>query len=308
MIASFSEHTFPALQASSLLGFMAALGTFRTLAGKTEYSASRMKWIPQGSSYCPVLQVPTEISSDTLLAELHADLRSVAGHRVFTFEKDLKVTQMVFRNLASDMTEAFLNGEGAFGCKMAAAYGCDGIINEEKMIEDTAFRTMSGAGHQHFLSFMNDLAKETTLDHLREAIYGPWQYRDPSPVMRWDDEDDRRYALRWDEPSKDPVRTVRGANRLAIASLPLFATVPVPRASLATTGFKGTKSNNTFVTWPIWKGWLSIDSVQSALALRELQEAQPPHAVLASRGISAIFRSQRITLGKYRNFTPARGL
>jgi hypothetical protein len=44
------------------------------------------------------------------------------------------------------------------------------------------------------------------------------------------------------------------------------------------------------------------------LALNELQETQPPHAELAARGVSAIFRSQRITLGKYRNFTPAKVL
>ncbi|RBP38117.1 hypothetical protein DES53_112115 [Roseimicrobium gellanilyticum] len=306
MSTRITEHTLLALQASSLLGFMASLGAFFTLGRRPEYAASRMRWVPQGSSYCPVFQTPGIQDADALLTCLHEHLSAAEGHRVITFEKDLKVSQAIFRNLSREMAESFLEQKDSFGSEMAAAFGSDGAVNEEGMIEDTAFRTMSGAGHQHFLSFMNELAKETNIDHLREALYGPWRYRDPSPIMRWDDADDRRYALRWDEPSKDPVRTVRGANRLAIAALPLFPTVPTAGGGLATVGFKGNKSNNTFVTWPIWTGWLSMDAVRSTLVLSELQKSEPSTSELSARGICAAFRSQRITLGKYRNFTPAK--
>jgi hypothetical protein len=126
--------------------------------------------------------------------------------------------------------------------------------------------------------------------------------------MRWDSEDDRRYALRWDEPSKDPVRTVRGANRLAIAALPLFPAVPLADNSVGTTGFSGRGSRDTFVTWPIWSGLLTLDTVRSTLGLTALQTHTCEAASLAPRGICAVYRSQRITLGKYRNFTPARSL
>lgn len=301
-----NEHKFPALSSSSLLGFMAALGAFYTLNGRPEYKGCRLIWIPQGSSHYPTLRTPGKVDSETLLEHLHESLTSQTAHEVLTFEKNLKVNQNVFRTLCGRMADEFLKSHDQFGCSMLAAFGSDAIINDEGMIEDTAFRTMGGAGHQHFLAFMNELAKSTTLDHLREALVGPWRYRDPSPTMRWDESDDRRYALRWEEPSKDPVRTVRGANRLAVAALPLFPTYPSTNGILATTAFKGGKSNNTFITWPVWTGWLTLDAVKSVLSLNELQESEPSHEKLRTLGIVTTFRSQRITLGKFRNFTPAK--
>jgi hypothetical protein len=127
--------------------------------------------------------------------------------------------------------------------------------------------------------------------------------------MRWDAEDDRRYALRWDEPSKDPVRTVRGANLLAVAALPLFPVVPTSSNTVATTGFSGRGSRDTFVAWPIWTGWLALDAVRSLLSVKALQDRSAASALaLRSVGVSAVYRSQRITLGKYRNFTPAQAV
>ncbi|WP_395746080.1 hypothetical protein [Prosthecobacter sp.] len=266
-----------------------------------------MKWIPNGGTYYPVIELPADFDQETLLTTLHESLVSVAGHRTITFDKDLKVSQQTFKCLSMEMVNNYVEGSDAFGCSMVAAFGCDAVLNEEGQIEDTAFRTMSGAGHQHFLEFMNELAKQTNLEHLREALFGPWRYRDPSPIMRWDDADDRRYALRWDEPSKDPVRTVRGANRLAVAALPLFPTVPI-KDGLATTSFKGSKSNDTFITWPLWSGWLTLDVVRSVLAIPGLLANNPDAIEFSARGITAMFRSQRITLGKYRNFTPAKSL
>ena len=170
MTVQHSEHTLPALQGSSLLGFMAALGAFHTLASKPAFAGSQMKWIPN--------------DRESMLIQLHDSLAVVAGHGSITFDKDLKVSPKAFRHLSSEFANAYLDGRESFGCAMVAAFGCDGVINDEGLIEDTAFRTMSGAGHQHFLEFMNELAKQTNLEHLREALFGPWRYRDPSPIMR----------------------------------------------------------------------------------------------------------------------------
>ncbi len=300
------ELKFSALQGSSLLGFMAALGAFRTLATFPENGTARMRWIPHGGSHCPVLRLPTPTDPQVLVEALHSGLRGLIDHYVITGDKDLKIPRGVFRKLATRATEDFLTRSDTTPAGLVAAFGCDAIGNEDGIIEDTSFRTMSGAGHQHFLDFMNVLAKDTTVDQLREAIYGPWRYRDSSPTMRWDAEDDRRYALRWDEPAKDPVRTVRGANLLAIAALPFFPVVPTSSTSIATTGFSGRRSRDTFVTWPIWTGWLGLDVVRSLLGLKELQErSETSEKSLKPYGVTAIYRSQRITLGKYRNFTPA---
>lgn len=308
MSTSDNEITLSALHGSSLLGFMAALGAFRTLANLSEFTGLQMRWNAGGSSYFPVLRFLSPAEPEVLLERLDIALRAFAGHRVFTIDKDLKISCARFRELARVSADAFLSKEKAPAADMVAAFGCDAVGNEDGTIADTAFRTMSGAGHQHFLEFMDVLARETTVGHLREALFGPWRYRDPSPLMRWDSEDDRRYALRWDEPSKDPARTVRGANRLAIAALPFFPVVPISGGSIATTGFQGRGSRDTYITWPLWSGWLTLDAVSSLLTLRELQADDSSLSVLPSRGICAVYRAQRITLGKYRNFTPAKQL
>lgn len=303
MRTSSTELTLSALQGSSLLGFLASLGAFRTLAMLPEAGDVHMRWIAGGGSYCPVLRLPFPADHEVVVEKLHAALRRLAGHYIITVDKDLKIPRGVFRKLATKAADDFLTHTDPSAASMVAAFGCDAIGNEDGTIEDTAFRTMSGAGHQHFLEFMNVLAKETTTEQLREALFGPWRYRDSSPTMRWDAEDDRRYALRWDEPSKDPVRTVRGANLLAIAALPFFPVVPTSSTTVATTGFSGRGSRDTFVTWPIWTGWLPPDAVRSLLAFKGLQGRR--ENLLEIYGVTATYRSQRITLGKYRNFTPA---
>jgi hypothetical protein len=306
MRTSSIELTLPALQGSSLLGFLASVGAFRTFAILPEASDVRMRWVSAGGSYCPVFKLPSPVLPEVIVEKLHAALRGLAGHYVITVDKDLKISRSAFRKLAARAAEDFLTHTDPTAASMVAAFGCDAVGNEDGTIEDTAFRTMSGAGHQHFLEFMNVLMKETTVEQLREALFGPWRYRDSSPTMRWDTEDDRRYALRWDEPSKDPVRTVRGANLLAIAALPFFPVVPTSSSTVATTGFIGRGSRDTFVTWPIWTGWLSLDAVRSLLGLKELQEqSETSIKTFEMYGVAATYRSQRITLGKYRNFTPA---
>lgn len=278
------------------------------LAALPEMAGLRLRWVQGGNSYCPVLQFNTLLDATVIVENLHAALQILSGHYVITMDRDLKIPHGVFREIARQTVEDFLGQKDMTAVAIMAAFGCDAITNEDGTIEDTAFRTMSGAGHQHFLEFMNILAKETSKEQVHEALFGPWRYRDPSPIMRWDAEDDRRYSLRWDEPSKDPVRTVRGANLLAIAALPLFPTVPVSSSELGTTAFKGTGSRDTFVTWPIWSEGLSLDATRSVLGLQALQDDNVTAISVAPLGIDAVYRSQRITLGKYRNFTPAQSL
>jgi hypothetical protein len=169
---------------------------------------------------------------------------------------------------------------------------------------------MSGAGHLDFLAVVRNIVDNTMPVHLDKALFQMWQYDDPveKQTMRWDPLDDIRYALRWRNPSGDPVRkkqgTVLGANRLAIEGLPLLPTIPIGLA-LHTTGFSGQGSRNTFWTWPIWQKPLSLDLVRSLLALRDLQLPEPPRSKLALIGLVEIYRSQRLTVGKFRNFAPA---
>lgn len=294
------------LDGGNPLAFLAALGTLRSVSLAWPDQRMLIRWDPSGGTWRPRLETAGELPRDALIPALHEHLRRMAGHPAFTFSKDLTLDAAQFREVALQAQVRTEYGDNCFA-DFVTAFASEVLVEgkgaKPAQIQDTALRTMSGAGHQHFVAFMAQLAEETTESHLTEALFLPWRYSDPGPSLRWDPTDDRRYALRWGEPSGDPVRTVRGANRLAVEGLPLLPVMPVGR-SLQTTGFSQRRGEVRW-TWPIWEGSLDLDTVRSLLALRELQQSRPPREQLRAMGVVEIYRSMRITQGKYRNFTPA---
>ncbi len=302
-----SEHRLilPGLQGNNLLGFLAALGTFRTATRALPDVGIRMAWHGASDGWVPLLQSSVALSREGLVQSMLPALKGMAGHPALSFADDLAITRERFAAVAAQAHAAATCEERVFA-DFVAAFGCEALVTEDKepRVQDTALRTMSGAGHQHFLGFMRELADKTEADHLRTSLFEPWEYADGKPSMRWDPHDDRRYALRWKEPSGDRVATVRGANRLAIEALPLLPTAPVGRM-LQTTGFRRSRRDGVRITWPIWEAPAASETVRSLLSLPELQNLSPDRLRLQAMGIVEIYRSERITQGKYRNFTPA---
>lgn len=294
--------TLGGLDAGNPLAFLAALGTLRSLSLAWPESNLRMHWAVNEGAYRPFLTLPDEVGEDLLLTVLIEQLRRLTDNPALAFAKDLSVSQTDFRNAALQAYRQVAS-ENRAEADFIAAFACDVLADTKTgIVQDTAWRTMSGAGHQHFLGFMRSLVAETTVEQLRAALFAPWSYSDPPPSLRWDPADDRRYALRWNEPSGDPIRTVRGANALAIQGIPMFPTQP-QSATLKTTGFTRVPRKGTFFTWPIWKNPIPLSVIRSLLALRELQDDNPPRNKLRLLGVIEAYRSQRITQGKYRNFT-----
>ncbi len=293
------------LNGSNPLGFLAAVGVLQVATNADSCSNWRVRWKAQGGHWSPVLTGDTRITVDALIELLDPVLTKMKDDPSFRFADDLAISCEEFRGVAQSAfgTAGLSNRRFA---DFIAAFGCDvlPISAKDARIQDTALRTMSGAGHQHFIGFMRKLVEITEPHHLRSSLFEPWQYSDPKPSLRWDPLDDRRYALRWKEPSGDPVRTMRGANRLAMEALPLFPTAPGER-SLHTTGFTHRRGEGVLFTWPIWDVPLNLDTVRSLLSLAELQYTRPNRESLFARGVVDIYRTQRITIGKYRNFTPA---
>lgn len=294
------------LDGANPLGFLAAIGTLRTLARGERRGHLRMHWRRGGGGWCPVLSTPgLPLDQDQLIERLHNELVSMRDHPAFGLGDDLSVSPGTYRDYAIAAADS-ATPESSIHAEFAAAFASESISNEfsgkNPAVEDTALRTMSGAGHQHFLGFMRELTVITTTDDLRHALFEKWAYRDSKPSLRWDPEDDRRYALRWKEPSSDPIRTVRGANRLAIEALPLIPVMPTAR-SLETTGFFTNGSRGTYWTWPIWEAPISLHVVRSTLSLGIVQSQDGSQDTLKRCGVVARYRSQRLTIGKYRNFT-----
>ena len=273
------------LDGSNPLGFLAAIGTLRT-ATKANRSANwRMRWEHEGGHWSPLLLRDSALTKDLLIELLMPVLKQMESNPALSFSDDLTMNREDFRCVAQDAHDKATFTDRNYA-DFIAAFGCDSLSISEKdpKIQDTALRTMSGAGHQHFLGSMRELARSTEPDHLHRSLFAPWQYSDPKPSLRWDPVDDRRYALRWKEPANDPVQTMRGANRLAIEALPLLPTAPGER-KLHTTGFSQRRGEGVLFSWPIWEGPLSIDVVRSVLSLAELQKLHPDRNSLLATGV-----------------------
>jgi CRISPR-associated endonuclease/helicase Cas3 len=296
----------PGIDGSNPLGFLAALGLLRTLDAVLGQSV-KLKWQTQ-SGWIPVFELDSQLTESEVAQLLHAELHNRQDAPHFNdLGKNTTVPQSEFRQvLASALKDA--SADNRTTVDFYAAFGSDGLVSENdgQTIQDTALRTMAGAGHQHFLETMSNVIATCEPEHLQKTLFDLWTYDDPTQTLslRFDPLDDNRYALQWRNPSGDPDRKKRGsmlgANRLAIEAIPFFTTAPGTR-HLQTTGFRGHRSSDTFFSWPIWTVPLTSRVIQSLLASTELAT----QATLFERGVACVFRSQRITVGKVRNFTPA---
>ncbi len=303
-----AELIFSGLDGGNSLAYLATLGALRTTTQIWPERQARLHWSNSQGSWRPNLTLDGDIDRDSWLNALAQSLKDKSGHTAFELADDLTVPCPAFKSFATSAVTLAHAGDRR-QADFLAAFGSEAVeseVNGKKtgQIADTALRTMSGAGHQHFLGFIRELAGGTEIEHLRHALFETWRYTDPGPSMRWDPSDDRRYALRWLQPSGDPAKTVRGANRLAIEALPLLPTAPV-MARLETTGFTQSKGRGVIWTWPVWTVPVRLDVVRSLMTLPELQQDEPDRRRLAAMGIAEVYRCQRITQGKYRNFTPA---
>lgn len=297
-----------ALDGANPLGFLAALGALRAVTALFGPDVT-MEW-GQVTRY-PRIEPGSELNptglSRTIARWLTARSQDFRIEDPLTKKpyKNLNIPKKVFRDLARH--------EGPQGrLEVLACLGTDATAGP--LIADTDFRTMSGAGHQHYLESIAKLGELTTEEDVRRALFEPWKYEDDLPYLRLDPKDDRRYALRWQDPSRQTkgfeIRTVRGANRLAVEGLRLYPVIP-GSGRIRTSGFQ--RLDGEFLwTWPLWDRPINLDTVRSLLALGRLQSLGAEHSddrrCLDAMGVSQIFRSRRITIGKMRNFTPARAM
>ena len=307
-----NEFVLKGIDGANPLGFLAAVGVLKTVdqVNKREHDPPLMGWRIEFGAWRPVLHFDSAMDEDSLVSILYDALQEGKNNPAFQFASDLSLAAEVFRKeaLSAQNKATYENRSHA---DFVSAFANE-IVCDEKTgrIADTAFRTMSGAGHQHFLGTMLKLALDTNQAHIWKALFATWLYDDPveKHTMRWDPMDDIRYALQWQNPSGDPMRrsggSMWGANRLAIEALTLFPTSP-SGLRLETTGFAQRKGNGILWTWPIWVPLISVETLRSLLSMAELQNPVPDRGCLQRIGIVEIFRCQRLTQGKFRNFSSA---
>lgn len=290
------------------LGFLAAIGTLRVLSlGAGDI---RLRWTKHENAWRPVLAMDATLEERVLVKHLSTKLATSIPPEVFALGDNPSVSRDIFRAYAQASARTALDGD-RIRSDFATAFAGEHPVDKGGKVPDTALRTMGGAGHQHFLKFMRNFIEQVQPEHLHKTLFGPWRYDDPvqNMTLRWDPSDDIRYALRWSNPSGDPNRksmgSMWGANRLAIEALPLFPTLPT-RRQLETVGFHTQGARKTYLTWPIWDVFAGVDTVRSLLdmaALHHSDRAGMKPKGLGARGITEVYRSRRLTTGKFRNFT-----
>ncbi|MDY0170274.1 MAG: hypothetical protein RBS80_27265 [Thermoguttaceae bacterium] len=292
------------LDGSNPLGFLAALGTLRVLD-----STIHMKWIPSGGTWVAAVSAINGQSLDepSFLKELSTTLcDSISEHPACVLEGLRTGTGSERRQLFEERRD-----QAAFTNRVAADWLC---ALASDVSSGDAVNQLQTSRRDYFLGNLTAIMKRTTLDHLRRALFNRWDYADPlqNQSLHLDPSEDRRHAHQWNRPSGDPNRNkaggMLGANRLAIEAIPLFPSIP-EGDRLHTTGFTGNRPTDTRWTWPIWNVAVSVQCARSLLSMAVLQAERFTTTQVESlrhSGIVAVFRANRILVGKTPNFTPSR--
>lgn len=303
------------LEGHEPIGFLAALGALRGLSCARPSWRVQLFWELSGT-WKARIATPATASREEVLDALDEFLAARPGHRALEIGDNIDLDAQRYRQLAEAASTGAHDGSSGRDrsfLEFLAAFASDALAEDTKPLGDTAFRTMRGAGHQHFLKSMRNIASEAKREHIERALFHSWDYGDPlrNLSLRWDPSEESQYALQWGDPSKDSARgksgNMLGANRLAFEALPLFPVFPV-RRRLQTTGFRGRTASDTSLTWPIWTEPVTVDVVRSILAMAELQSESPDRELLFRRGIVEVYRSQRRSTGKFRSFGPAQSV
>ena len=294
------------IDGSNPLAFLAALGLFRLISESSPSSGFRMAWTKHHGAWRPAISSSTDsnLIEERILDLLEAHLRSEpAEHPVLRLAEVLEDAdnpskrREVFASTAKSSRLDDRTDADWLSCNGSDIADPDSISQLQTTRRDYHARNIRG------------LANETTREHIQRSLFEPWDYSDPiaGVSLHLEPREDRRHAYQWHTPSGDPTRKhyggMIGANRLALEAWPLFQSLP-DKERLNTVGFCGTKANDIRFSWPIWDTPIPLVVLPSVLALGKLQQNDIVHQrQLAEMGIQAVFRCNRILVGKTPNLT-----
>ncbi|HVC61691.1 MAG TPA: hypothetical protein VND19_15170 [Acetobacteraceae bacterium] len=310
-----TKHRLAGLEPDNLLAFLALLGALRALDTARPEWRARAYWDVGTPPLRPVLTLAVPQTGDAVATAAAEGAATLArSHR---FERnDLNYPRPEARDL---LTEE----QGEQRSELLDALMSDGATREDESIWPTPLCFLFGQGHQHFLARLVDipagrlpakLAKTrrppdlNAPDFIARTLFAPWTRNDPTDGLRWDPAEDRRYALRADDPSGDPAGMQHGANRLAAVGLPVLSGAVVRRRGETrflnvATSYGG--EGGIRITWPIWTVPARLHGIRSLLAHPALAGDAKEIGKLAAQGVAFAFRAQRISVGKFFNVTLA---
>jgi hypothetical protein len=316
-----TEHRLTGLEPDNLLAFLALLGLLRALGKNRPDWYPRARWDVENPPTRPVLVLREPATARAVADAAAAGCEALAKDYEFGEWKVPNGGRVEGRALLRTCVEA---GPTRRDCAdvLSALFSDIAVKEADGTVIPTPLCLLFGQGHQYFLERLSLVPRQacapprgrgkkavtpTPTETLTEALFETWKRIDPSPSFRWDPEEDRRYALRFLDPSKDTALTVHGANRLAALGLPILTVAPATirsRIRLLTIGVRQ-RSGVTEITWPIWTRAASLNGIRALLTHPLLQQNEPDKAKLRSIGIHEARRARRVSVGKFLNFTRA---
>jgi hypothetical protein len=308
------EHVLEGIEPDNLLAFLALLGLQRALECAEPNWRTRVKWA--GLPTRPRLLLSIEVPRKQVLEAAAKGCEVLARVHDFDGRKDINFTRDEARECLT--TEArSATPANRMSIDLLSALTSDAVAKDDGTVRATPFCAMFGQGHQHFLERLEtvpkgippkELAKKMAAtdlnapEKLEQALFSAWERRDSTQSFRWDPIEDRRYALRFEDPSTDKGMTMHGANRLASLALPLLPAVPARvrgKIQLSAIGTAWIPGTGLCVSWPIWSRAASLKSIVAMLA------SGGDVANLEGLGVIRIYTVERISVGKFFNFTRA---
>lgn len=325
-----NRHRLEGLEPDNLLGFLALLGLLRTLeredADREESRRwrARVSWDLEHPPLRPVLHLRQAATRDEVAESAANGLAKIAKAYDFEGRKDLNYTKEDAKKILSEaLGEGIEFDRGR--CELLAALMTDAAIKgdkKEEVIDPTPLCLLFGQGHQHFLERLSELPQQpappprgrgknartlTAAECLSEALFQPWHREDPTISMRWDPEEAVRYAHLAGDPTDPEYKsgTQHGANRLAAAGLAILTLAPVQRSGRVKPvpiGGRLGRPGEFFFAWPIWKYPATLCSISALLRHPGLHTGKE----LSHLGVDHVLIAQRISVGKFMNFTRAK--
>jgi hypothetical protein len=281
---------------------MAAFGCLNVCQRCDEFRGAKLSWRRTGGSFTAVLQTQEARSQDDLVVALRKDVATAATRYELNWRPKLKALEPAeFRNAS----ETALQGAEAAHRETAdwfAAFGSESALDREEKVETTRL-DMTG-GPQELLAGALELAAKlaappplrraakTPDQAFREALFGPWLYEDDQHSLGWDSSTLKLGAFTYKAPTKMANSGVAAAVWLAFESIPLFPCF-TRRNRLEIRSFTRNRREFTFA-WPIWTDPISLDTLRLLLGLDYSDTS-----ALATRGVTAVYRSRRFNLNKY---------
>jgi hypothetical protein len=280
------------------LGFLAACGLLRCCHQWEDFGSVRLAWGVEQSDgqFTAVIHSGTKLNITTFTQMLICRCKQQRQSSALSWSTKIDDREK-FRRASLDLLQHSTCRETNDALATFAALASDIVTTDKGVLRSTLLDLTSG--NQRLLTNFRVLAGEPkqkegkvqpfTEDAVREALLGPWQYRDDDHSLGWDPQTQRLHALRHKVPEQDKTnRSVRAAVFLASQALPLFPCFAVG-GQIRTTGFHRDDGDDWFA-WPIWRDAISLDTLRSLIA-------HPFDNDLRSRGVEVMYRCCRVKTG-----------